>query len=198
MEELTEAVKALGTPTCLDYAPIILSVIAVAVGIYFPSRIAKKQNQIAVFDKLFAAYSQLLLVKSFATAIKEYSFVGDSQIVHRNRELFCVHFEPSFDYHPNLSNYEESIGKAIAALRKCETQANMIPLLIAKNGKQQLLCSGRISAVFEPLFSLTTEIILFHPDKAEETDKLLKEFVRATDGFFSEYSAKIESDLRCR
>ena len=43
-----------------DYGPIILSAIALFVAIYIPCHIARKQNQIAIFEKLYTSYSQLL------------------------------------------------------------------------------------------------------------------------------------------
>lgn len=198
MEELIEAVKALGVPTSLDYAPVILSVIAVAVGIYFPIRIAKKQNQIAIFEKLYTAYSQLLLLKNFASLIRDYSLVGDPNEVYRIHSLICVHFETCFQYCPNIDNYSDSIGPTIAALKIKETQAHMLPLLIAKKEKQQKQYEEKISAIFEPLYFLINELFFFDSDNNEKANDHLKEFVEATDAFFDEYSEKIESALRCR
>ena len=59
-EQLITAINAANVPTFLDWAPIILSVISVFAAIYIPWRIAQKQNRISIFDKLYAAYSELL------------------------------------------------------------------------------------------------------------------------------------------
>lgn len=198
LKQLISAVKELGAHSILDWAPIFLSVVAVFVAVYVPVKIAKKQNQIEIFDKLYTAYSQLILVKSFAATVKNLNFQGDLQADFKECTLFCVHFETSFHYHPDLIHSQDSIGKATAVLRTNEIQANMIPLLIAKNAKEQNQCYKKIIAIYEPLFSLVTAVILYNPDQVEETNSNLQEFVKATDAFFNEYSEKIESALRCK
>ena len=130
-EQLITAINAANVPTFLDWAPIILSVISVFAAIYIPWRIAQKQNRISIFDKLYAAYSELLLVKSFAIAISEYKFDIEIEDALRNRELFLVHFETAFGYHPDVSDIiacKEGVGSATAALRKNEMQSYMIPI----------------------------------------------------------------------
>ena len=59
MQQLIEAVNASNATTFLDWAPIILSVISVLIAVYIPVKLARKENQIAIFEKLYAAYSQL-------------------------------------------------------------------------------------------------------------------------------------------
>ena len=131
MQQLIEAVNASNATTFLDWAPIILSVISVLIAVYIPVKLARKENQIAIFEKLYAAYSQLLAVRAFADCIKAYKFTGGKQSAQETRELYCVHFETSFGYRPVLSEARESVGRALAALRKNELQANMTSLLIS-------------------------------------------------------------------
>ena len=129
MGELINAVSQLGTPTVWDFAPVLLSAAAVVVAIYVPSRIAKKQIQIAVFDKLYTAYSQFLLVRSFSASFRTYSFASEQHETLRNIDLFCAHFETAFGYRPDLRSYETSqmsIGTATSVLRKSETQVYML------------------------------------------------------------------------
>ena len=76
MQQLIEAVNASNATTFLDWAPIILSVISVLIAVYIPVKLARKENQIAIFEKLYAAYSQLLAVRAFADCIKAYKFTG--------------------------------------------------------------------------------------------------------------------------
>lgn len=59
MQQLIEAVNASNATTFLDWAPIILSVISVLIAVYIPVKLARKENQIAIFEKLYAAYSHL-------------------------------------------------------------------------------------------------------------------------------------------
>ena len=200
MGELINAVAQLGIPTFWDFVPVLLSAAAVFVANYVPSRIAKKQNQLAVFDKLYTAYSQFLLVRGFSTSIRTYTFTGDQYEARRNIDLFFVHFEAAFGYRPDLQDYTASvmsIGTATSVLRKSETQVYMLPLLIAKNVMQKETCSKKISAIYEPLFLLVAHAIMPESDELSEMDQNLKDFVTATDAFYSEYADAIEAALMC-
>lgn len=197
MQQLIEAVNASNATTFLDWAPIILSVISVLIAVYIPVKLARKENQIAIFEKLYAAYSQLLAVRAFADCIKAYKFTGEKQSAQETRELYCVHFETSFGYRPVLSEARESVGRALAALRKNELQANMTSLLISGTDEAKNECESKITAIYESLFSLTMEVILFFPDKAVETNEAVIEFVKHVDTFFDAYCDVIESALLC-
>ena len=197
MRQLIDAINDLASPNLFDWAPIVLSFLAVLVAIYVPSAIAKKQNQIAIFDKLYDSYSRLLLVQSYAGQLKELNSFCDPRDSDRLRALACMHFESCFGYGPDISDPNNSIGKAIAALRKCEAQAYMLPLLISRNEKQKKECEEMLSALYEPLFILVTEIILFDATKAAETDSYRKEFVENTEKFFDSYADIIEAKLLC-
>ena len=197
MQQLIEAVNASNATTFLDWAPIILSVISVLIAVYIPVKLARKENQIAIFEKLYAAYSQLLAVRAFADCIKEYKFTGGKQSAQETRELYCVHFETSFGYRPVLSEARESVGRALAALRKNELQANMTSLLISGTDEAKNECESKITAIYESLFSLTMEVILFFPDKAVETNEAVIEFVKHVDTFFDAYCDVIEGALLC-
>ena len=186
MQQLIEAVNASNATTFLDWAPIILSVISVLIAVYIPVKLARKENQIAIFEKLYAAY-----------CIKAYKFTGGKQSAQETRELYCVHFETSFGYRPVLSEARESVGRALAALRKNELQANMTSLLISGTDEAKNECESKITAIYESLFSLTMEVILFFPDKAVETNEAVIEFVKHVDTFFDAYCDVIESALLC-
>lgn len=198
--KLIETVAELGVTTFLDYAPIILSAVAVFVAIYVPGRIAKKQNQIAAFDKLYTAYSQLLMVKGFSTAVQGYAFSEDWDEATQNRALLCIHFETAFGYRPILCDYTAcltSVGTATSALRKNETQAYMLPMLISKDVAQKEACSKKLSAIYESLFLFVTDVIMLDPDERLEIDHNLTDFITATEKFFAEYADTIEAALMC-
>ena len=195
MQNLIEAIKELGTPTILDWTPVFLSVIAICVAVYVPVRIAKKQNRIAIFDKAFDSYSQLKLVRSFADAIENNNYSCDSQEAHRLRALTFVHFESSFGYRPDINDFEVSIGKALSVLRINETKAHMLPFLVFR-GEEKDKCDQMITAIYEPLFSLMTGLILFDQSRANGEDDSLKEFVKATETFFGSYAERIEKTLQ--
>ena len=197
MQQLIEAVNASNATTFLDWAPIILSVISVLIAVYIPVKLARKENQIAIFEKLYAAYSQLLAVRAFADCIKAYKFTGGKQSAQETRELYCVHFETSFGYRPVLSEARESVGRALAALRKNELQTYMIPLLISKTEAQKDACAEKLSAIYEPLFLLTTDVIMYRSKDTEETNAALIGFIKQVDTFFDAYCDVIESALLC-
>ena len=195
MQRMIEAVNELGKPTLLDWAPIGLSTLAIIVAVLIPSIIAKKQNKIAVFDKLFDAYSHLLMTKSFAEAIKDYVFTSDPLEVQRLRALAFVHFEAAFGYKPDLDSYEESIGKALASLRNNETKVHMISLLIAKSKNEMKSCATAINAIYEPLFLFVTALVMFDLRNPDNINVNLKDFIQAINAFFVSYSETIEDEL---
>ena len=86
MQQLIEAVNASNATTFLDWAPIILSVISVLIAVYIPVKLARKENQIAIFEKLYAAYSQLLAVRAFADCI--INLPGESKVLKRREN--CI------------------------------------------------------------------------------------------------------------
>lgn len=196
MNRLIEAVNALGKITFLDWAPLILSVIATWAAIYVPSKIAKKQNKIAVFDKLYTAYGKLLMVESFAHAISDYGFDKEDGALS-DRYNYFINFKTNFEYYPDIMDEETSIGEAMAALSRNEIQAYMIAMLISKNEKQKRECSKMISAIYEPLFQLTKQVIMFEECEVEHVMEVKREFVKNTRDFFDRYARDIEKKLLC-
>lgn len=178
-------------------ATIILPIIAIAIAIWIPSSIAKKQNRIAVFDKLYYAYSQLHLVKSFSVSLIEFNFNKEKRNPIILRDLIKFSFEMNFNCNIDFSDFQENIGKAISILRKNEMQTNMIPLLISKNEKQKDLCSEKLLAIYEPLFVAITLIIELSPANIEETEKYLNKFIKNVEDFFNTYGDTIEKALLC-
>ncbi len=196
MPELIDAIKQLGTPTLLDWAPLVLSVIAVFVAIYVPSRIAKRQNKIAAFDKLYAAYSQFLLIKALEETVRDYHFTNSIIELGQLQNHFCSDFSASFGYWPDLTNQKESAEKAVAALRNCEVQASMIPLLIPLSKEKMGYCAKELLAIFEQLYLITGYFLSLNPSNYEEAARHVKLFSDETEAFHKSYSDIIETMLK--
>ena len=188
----------INSPLLPSWLSVFLSSAAILVAIGVPKAIAQKQNQIAVFDKLFSSYAEFLKIYEFSQAIREYRFSGKSIDVLNTRNLFCLHFEPCFGYKPDIRNGDKSIGTALAALRKNELCVHMIPLLISKKQKDNELSSNMINAIYESAFFLLTEVIFYSAEEAESTNAHLREFVKNTEAFHSAYAEKIENQLILR
>lgn len=198
LRELIVTVEGLGKATFTDWLPIILSVVAAAIAIFIPMRIAKNQNKIALFGELYNAYSQVLLVKSFASAVESIKFEEEEDLF-RDSSLFFIHFETNFACRSDLLTFDqriESLGLATAALRKNESQSYMLPLLLSESTAEKDKCSKMLSDVYEPLFMLLTEILLFENGMAEIV-RLKNEFIENTKAFFDTYADKIEEALLC-
>ena len=180
-----------------EYGPIILSAIALFVAIYIPCHIARKQNQIAIFEKLYTSYSQLLLIQSFAEAIQQYYCNDDPNNISKMRAYFYVNFETSFGYHPDPDDFENSIGQAIAALRKNELQVYMLPMLISKSTKQTNKCDEMIPPIYEPLFQITIDMLSSKPIDIDDFKKNANLFVDKVNAFISSYGELIERMLLC-
>ena len=82
MQQLIEAVNASNATTFLDWAPIILSVISVLIAVYIPVKLARKENQIAIFEKLYAAYGRLRIV------LRHINLPGESKVLKRREN--CI------------------------------------------------------------------------------------------------------------
>lgn len=198
LKELIASVEALGKATFTDWLPIILSVVAAAIAIFIPVRIAKNQNKIALFEMLYAAYSHVLLVKNFASSLNTIEFEEDDDIF-RDCSLFSVHFETNFGCRLSLLTFDErveSLGLATAALRRNETQSYMLPLLLSKSADDKEKCSKMLSEIYESLFMLLTEVILFEKGR-EEIVRLKTEVIEKTTVFFDTYANVIEDNLLC-
>ena len=99
MQELITTLEKLLAKNFIDYAlviiPIVISLIAIALSIVT----TQKQNRIALFEKRYDAYSNLLKLKAFSQMLIEndYSFsletiiaagkIPDIEIKHRCREV---------------------------------------------------------------------------------------------------------------
>lgn len=199
LRELIVTVEGLGKATFTDWLPIILSVVAAAIAIFIPMRIAKNQNKIALFDKLYAAYSQLLYVKSFAKVMEDFSF-ADKENPSITQNLFALLFETNFGYHPDFQSFDtriRSAGLATGVLTKNQTKASMVPLLISKTVEEKELCITKMDAMYEAFFSLVTDAITANADELVDAEKLKEDFIAKSKEFFSLYSSAIEDALLC-
>lgn len=195
MSKFSDIISSPLLPTWLS---VFLSSAAILVAIGVPKAIAKKQNKIAVFDKLFSSYAEFLKIYEFSQEIKDYRFSDKSIDVLNTRNLFCLHFKLWFDYKIDFNNGAESIGAALAKLRKNELCVHMIPLLISKNQKDNELSSNMINSIYEPAFSLLTDVIFYSAEEAESTNAHLRAFVKNTEAFHSAYAEIIEKQLILR
>ena len=99
--------------------------------------------------------------------------------------------------HPDPDDFENSIGQAIAALRKNELQVYMLPMLISKNTKQKNKCDEMIPPIYEPLFQITIDMLSSKPIDIDDFKKNANLFVDKVNAFISSYGELIESMLLC-
>ena len=175
----------------MNNAPLILSIVSIIIAICVPSRIANKQNKIALFEKRYRSYATLLLVKAYKDIIKELQLKHDL----RNCRLPVIeHFESNFRYQSDTSNQNDCMKKAISALRESEYYANMLPLLLLSK-KERKKCEEMIGKIYEPFFTFITCMIKCNPEEWEITEKALNEFINGTETFFDCYEDYIEEKL---
>lgn len=191
-----------------EWVSIVISLVALFCAFYVPNRIANRQDKISLFEKRFAAYSDLLKLKNFAAIIKDkqYSFgsedlVGNKtdpiDIFHEtlNRAaLVKLHFGSIFNFLPDQSGAAKTVQGTIAAIKCIEISVNMLPLLYSN----QLPNKGRdaskeITDIFESLYAFMTEITAQN-DLADDTHRT--DFIKKTDAFIARYEDIFESGMQ--
>lgn len=82
IENLINAITSLGKPSWLDYIQIVASIVSIIISaialvkaIEVPTKIAHIQNNIALFDKRFAAYNEFQKYEAFSTELKNFEGV---------------------------------------------------------------------------------------------------------------------------
>lgn len=188
--------------------PVVISILALLAAVGVPSYIAYRQNKIALFEKRFAAYSDLLKLKNFAAILKDeqHSFRGEDiaangadpvQIYHETTHrtfLVNLHFGSIFNYLPEKPGTPETVQSTIAAIKRIEISVNMLPLLYSKRlpnkGKD---VSKEITDIFESLLTFMTEITT---QNDVTDDKHRTDFIEKTDAFIEKYEERFEAGMR--
>lgn len=189
----------------LDYAlvlvPIIVSCIAIAISV----KTAKKQNKIALFDKRFEAYANLLKLKAFADILKrtECSFEptaiakANPQNIDGEKGRRCSEVLSNFQaFFYNGDKKPDGVNVArvmLYTVRTLELSVQTLPMLYSKVlRKNGMDANKEITEIFESLAAFISSLISCDSNN----EKYRVEFVEKMDTFADKYSNVFEKGLR--
>lgn len=186
---------------------VLASFLAIWYAIQVPKTIADRQDQIALFEKRYIAYSSLLKVLSFSRAINQKPYNentpdenGDIWTTASKVQLCCFQFATVFGYHPRPLPGQlnsQSISQTIAVLNKYETEIEMLPFLFewSDNEKEEII--KEISNIFKPLYSFMNNIVsyTFDDDFKIDNDNRQK-FICVIHEFLKKYAERFERELK--
>ncbi len=189
----------------VDVLSVIISGAALVFAIRVPKKIAEKQDEIALFEKRFSAYADLLKLNSFAGILssRQYSF-SEKDIRERGaipvleiiqlRQQVLYHFEIIFDCELEGKGEKETAQTVLAIMKSIEISIHSLPLLYSEympqKGKE---ANEKIKDIFESVMTLMTEITW---PTGSVDDENRTNFVKNMKSFFEKYSELFESKMR--
>ena len=190
-----------------EIVSIIISGTALIFAILVPVRIANKQNKIALFEKRFEAYANLLKLKSFSDMLKKEECSFDSKIIaaanpqnidgERGRRCseVLLNFQ-SFFYNGDKRPDGVNIARVMLyTVRNLELSLQTLPMLYSKNlknnGKE---ANKEITKIFEDLAALINSLVT-----CETNCELYRtNFIVKMDSFADKYSNIFDKGIRLK
>ena len=189
----------------MEFLALAVSVVAAIAAVYVPWKISNRQDKIALFEKRFEAYSDLLKLKSFADVI------GKQDCSFKMEDLAATGKDPNSEMYRrcseillNFRSYfcgetESPVGNDLARttiyrIRSLELSIHELPLLYSGQMKKDSVeASDEITGIFASLAMFMQAIISpIHP----VDDKNRTDFVERVSVFFEKYADVIEKELR--
>lgn len=205
LEETNRLLSQHFSNNTLEIISIAISGAALLFAILVPVRIANKQNAIALLEKRFAAYSDLLKVKSFADMMKkdDCSFqmkdiiaTGKDPEFEKARRCseVLLNFQAMFhsgEVKPDAANVARV---TIFTVRSLELSLHTLPMLYSKKlPKKGADASKDVSKIFESLAQFMSAMV--EPNRSiNDTDRT--DFVSRVDAFFEKYADIFEDGIR--
>ena len=190
-----------------EIVSIIISGMALIFAIFVPVRIANKQNKIALFEKRFKAYANLLKLNAFSDILKrddcsfDYKslvaatpYNPDGERGHRCSEVL-LNFQ-AFFYNGEKKLDGVDLGRVMLyTVRNLELSLQTLPMLYSKklknNGEDS---SKEITKIFEDLASLINSLV-----NCERNIELHRaNFITNMDLFSNKYSGIFEEGIRLK
>lgn len=210
MEELINILEQIYHLLAKDFwniASIIISGAALVFAIFVPVRIANKQNKIALFEKRFEAYANLLKLKAFSDLLKREDCFFDSknlatansQNISGERGRRCnevlLNFQAFFysgDKKPDGVNVARVM---LYTVRNLELSLQTLPMLYSKSLKNKGVgASKEITKIFEDLAAFINSLVNCETDcELHRTN-----FITNMDLFADKYSNLFEEGIRLK
>lgn len=183
----------------------IIAILISGAALFFAIWTAHRQNTIALFEKRFVAYSNLLRVKAFADMIQngECSFQlkdliatgKDPEIeAHRRRSEILLNFQAVFFDSTEKPDSTTIARVTLFTIRSTELSLHTLPMLYSKYlPNKGIAVNEEITKIFE-YFALFMNAIT--SSTVPLNDQFRTDFVSATEAFFKKYADLFEKGLR--
>ena len=183
----------------------IIAIFISGAALFFAIWTAHRQNTIALFEKRFAAYSDLLKVKSFADMMqkdecsfrpKDLAATGkDPEIeTHRRCSEILLNFQAIFFDGTEKPDAANVVRVTIFTIRSTELSLHTLPMLYSKKlPNKGIDVNKEITTIFEYLALFMIDVTSPAPPF---NDQLRTDFVSATEVFFQKYADIFEEGLR--
>lgn len=211
---IKDSIDALAQPRLIDWLAVcvsLMSAVISGVAIWFavrvPKKIAEQQNKIALFEKRYHAYTSLLTLQRFSSALNK-EFLKDNTPdehgllwhISAKAGLCCLHFAASFGYQPQLLKDElniKSVSQTLMILKEFEMDLYTVPFIFDFVGDEKDKIEKEISEIFEPLFIFMTEVTTYNfKQDYKINDKNRQEFIKKTNEFIEKYAESFEQELK--
>lgn len=205
LEETNHLLSQNFNNSTLEIISIVISGVALIFAIFVPIRIADKQNKIALFEKRFEAYSNLLKLKAFSELLKKEECSFDSKIImatgrdfegekYRRCNEVLLNFQTFFH---NGEQKPDSMNVAritLYTVRNLELSLQTLPMLYSK----KLVNKGEdankeITKIFE---DFTWFMISLTEAGGPQSDKRRTDFVANMNAFVDKYADVFEKEVR--
>ena len=201
LEETNRLLSQHFSSNTLEIVAIVISGAALIFAIWT----AHRQNTIALFEKRFSAYSNLLKLKSFSDMVKkdECSFQRkdlaasgkdpQSEMYRRCSEVL-LNFQALFHSGEEKPDANNVVRVTMFTVRSLELSIHTLPMLYSK----QLPNKGRdsnkeITKIFEYLALFMNAVMA---PTVPVNDQHRADFVSSVDAFFEKYADKFEAGIR--
>lgn len=189
----------------VDYALIIVPIIVSCVAIGISVSTAKKQNKIALFEKRFEAYANLLKLKSFSDMLKREECSFDIKLlapvnpqntegeIGRRCSEVLTNFQAFFydgEKRPDSVNVARVM---LYIVRRLELSLQTLPMLYSKELKNIGPNTNKeITIIFEDLAEFINSLTTGGSDK----ELRRANFVTNMDAFVDKYSSIFENGIQ--
>lgn len=168
----------------------VLSIITALAAVCVPLCIAKKQKQVALFQKRQESYTQLLLLKNFCMIVENISLRNaDPEKIKRSISLMRMHFNTVFGATESGDNIR--LERVISRIKQIETAINTMPFLFAEKDSIDEM-SNEITEIFEHFleFAVDVETVNVFENDFDTTEMV--QFISCVKAFCEKYSDGFE------
>ena len=205
MEEIVKAIEKIAEKNIIDYLLVIVPIVASLIAIVISIVVSQKQNKIALFEKRFDAYANLLKLKAFSDMLKkeECSFdpkviaAANAQNVDGERGRRCgeilLNFQAFFYDGEKKPDAVNVARVTLYTIRNVELSLQTLPMLYSKTLKDKgNIANKEITKIFEDLTLFMNSLITCD----RNNDQYREGFVAKMDLFVDKYSNIFEKGIR--